>query len=91
MCQVSSVCVMRRLQQHGNAVKLKGVYEDDHNVYIVMEECRGGDLEQLMDVRTSLSFSMLKIVCSTAFACTDALYFRFIMCSCMNRAVCARH
>ncbi len=42
---------MCRLQQHGNAVGLKGVYEDAHNVYIVMEECRGGDLEQLMEVR----------------------------------------
>ena len=42
---------VHRLQQHGNAVNLKGVYEDSHNVYIVMEECRGGDLEQLMDVR----------------------------------------
>ena len=45
--------VTHRLQQHGNAVNLKGVYEDAHNVYIVMEELRGGDLEQLMEARSS--------------------------------------
>ena len=41
---------IRRLQNSGNAVELKGVYEDSNSVYIVMEECLGGDLEQLMDV-----------------------------------------
>ena len=41
---------------------LKGVYEDAHNVYIVMDECRGGDLEQLMEVRSCFSLSL----CATA-------------------------
>ncbi len=40
-----------RLQASGNAVELLGTYEDRSSVYIVMEECRGGDLETLLEVR----------------------------------------
>lgn len=40
-----------RLQASGNAVELLGTYEDRSCVYIVMEECRGGDLETLLEVR----------------------------------------
>ena len=39
-----------RLQASGNAVELLGTFEDRSCVYIVMEECRGGDLETLLEV-----------------------------------------
>ena len=29
---------------HDNIVSLRGAYEDDNNIDIVMEECRGGEL-----------------------------------------------
>jgi calcium-dependent protein kinase len=41
--------VLQRLQASGNAVELLGTYEDHNCVYIVMEECRGGDLETLLE------------------------------------------
>lgn len=41
-----------RLQASGNAIELLGTYEDRSCVYIVMEECRGGDLETLLEVCT---------------------------------------
>ena len=41
---------MCRLQASGNAVELLGTFEDRSCVYIVMEECRGGDLETLLEV-----------------------------------------
>lgn len=46
----NTVCIRFRLQHSGHTVVLQGVYEDYHNVYIVMEDCKGGDLEQLLDV-----------------------------------------
>jgi serine/threonine protein kinase len=45
---VAAIC---RLQASGNAVELLGTFEDRSCVYIVMEECRGGDLETLLEVR----------------------------------------
>jgi len=41
--------VLQRLQLSGNAVELIGTFEDRTCVYIVMEECRGGDLESLLE------------------------------------------
>lgn len=41
--------VLQRLQASGNAIELLGTYEDRSCVYIVMEECRGGDLETLLE------------------------------------------
>ncbi len=39
-----------RLQLSGSVVELIGTFEDRSCVYIVMEECRGGDLETLLEV-----------------------------------------
>lgn len=34
-----------------NVVRMHEVYEDAQHVYIVMENCKGGDLETLLEVR----------------------------------------
>lgn len=36
-------------------VRLHEVYEDAQHVYIVMENCKGGDLETLLEVRSCLN------------------------------------
>ena len=38
------VAILKRLSGHDNIVSLRGAYEDDNNIDIVMEECRGGEL-----------------------------------------------
>lgn len=38
------VCILRMLQGHENIVNFVDAYEDNSNVYIVMELCNGGDL-----------------------------------------------
>eukprot|EP00249_Psilotum_nudum_P023167 c28768_g2_i3 orf=435-2036(+) len=38
------VAIMHHLPEHANIVSLKGVYEDDNAVHIVMELCEGGEL-----------------------------------------------
>ena len=43
--------LMGSLQECGNVVRLHGVYEDDAQVYVVMELCSGGDLERVLEVR----------------------------------------
>lgn len=35
---------LMRLRGTLNVVHLEGVYEDDENVYLVMQKCRGGEL-----------------------------------------------
>lgn len=36
--------VMERVQSHGNVVRFCGAYEDQNSVYLVLENCKGGDL-----------------------------------------------
>ena len=38
------VTIMRHLPPHPNIVSLKGVYEDDNAVQLIMELCEGGEL-----------------------------------------------
>ncbi|KAI4363971.1 hypothetical protein MLD38_020120 [Melastoma candidum] len=38
------VKILRALTGHGNLVQIHDAYEDDDNVYIVMELCKGGEL-----------------------------------------------
>jgi calcium-dependent protein kinase len=38
------VAIMGHLPHHGNIVTLKGTYEDDQAVHLVMELCEGGEL-----------------------------------------------
>lgn len=73
---VAAIC---RLQASGNAVELLGTFEDRSCVYIVMEECHGGDLETLLEV----SFAPLRVWawdqgmlssavrCATQYSCSN--------------------
>ncbi len=45
--------LMGSIQDCGNVVGLHGVYEDDAQVYVVMELCSGGDLERVLEVGCS--------------------------------------
>lgn len=38
------VAILQHLRGHGGIVQLKGVYEDERNIHLVMELCTGGDL-----------------------------------------------
>jgi calcium-dependent protein kinase len=38
------VAILQHLKGHGGIVQLKGVYEDERNIHLVMELCTGGDL-----------------------------------------------
>jgi serine/threonine protein kinase len=42
--------LMGSIQDCGNVIGLHGVYEDDAQVYLVMELCSGGDLERVLEV-----------------------------------------
>ena len=42
--------LMGSIQECGNVIRLHGVYEDDAQVYVVMELCSGGDLERVLEV-----------------------------------------
>lgn len=44
------VDIMGTIQECSNVIGLHGVYEDDAQVYIVMELCNGGDLERVLEV-----------------------------------------
>lgn len=46
----AEVNILSRVQQCSNVARLHAVYEDDTNVYIVQEVCRGGDLDALLAV-----------------------------------------
>eukprot|EP00188_Purpureofilum_apyrenoidigerum_P002421 Plantae.Rhodophyta-Purpureofilum_apyrenoidigerum.ctg2499.p1 GENE.Plantae.Rhodophyta-Purpureofilum_apyrenoidigerum.ctg2499~~Plantae.Rhodophyta-Purpureofilum_apyrenoidigerum.ctg2499.p1 ORF type:complete len:582 (-),score=168.87 Plantae.Rhodophyta-Purpureofilum_apyrenoidigerum.ctg2499:141-1886(-) len=40
----NEILVMEAVRGHANVVKIFGAYEDENNVYIVLELCKGGDL-----------------------------------------------
>lgn len=44
------VDVMGKIQDCAAVVGLRGVHEDDAQVYVVMELCSGGDLERILEV-----------------------------------------
>jgi serine/threonine protein kinase len=48
--------LLSRVQSCGNVARLQSVFEDDERVYIVLELCQGGDLEQLLEVRLPGNF-----------------------------------
>ena len=48
--------LMGSIQDNGNVIRLHGVYEDDAQVYLVMELCSGGDLERVLEVRWLASY-----------------------------------
>ncbi|DBB09202.1 TPA: hypothetical protein ACH3X3_007794 [Trebouxia sp. C0006] len=43
--------LMGSIQDCGNVIGLHGVYEDDAQVYLVMELCSGGDLERVLEAK----------------------------------------
>jgi len=40
----AEVAILRRIGRHGRMVSLVDCYEDDKNIYVVLELCHGGDL-----------------------------------------------
>ena len=72
--------LMGSIQDCGNVVGLHGVYEDDVQVYVVMELCSGGDLERVLEV----SCCMLEFP-----SCVSHHYFQLsrLLC-CMCKLVC---
>lgn len=50
--------LMGSIQDNGNVIRLHGVYEDDAQVYLVMELCSGGDLERVLEVRWLVSYQV---------------------------------
>ena len=51
--------LMASIQDCGNVIGLHGVYEDDAQVYVVMELCSGGDLERILEVSNADSIALL--------------------------------
>ena len=49
------VDLMGTIQECSNVIGLHGVYEDDAQVYVVMELCSGGDLERVLEVSFALA------------------------------------
>lgn len=57
-------------------MELIGTFEDRTCVYIVMEECRGGDLESLLEVLTPHTHLLVApICCNPVFADLIWTYF----------------
>lgn len=52
---LTEVELLSRVQESANVVRLHEVYEDAQHVYIVMENCKGGDLESLLEEHGPLS------------------------------------
>ena len=51
------VDIMGTIQECSNVIGLHGVYEDDYQVYVVMELCNGGDLERVLEVSRCSSYT----------------------------------
>lgn len=41
-----------KLVNHPNIIKLEGLYENKHNIYIVMEKLSGGELFERIGIHT---------------------------------------
>jgi len=67
--------LMGSIQDCGNVIGLHGVYEDDAQVYLVMELCSGGDLERVLEVSctTYIGHLPLKFFASILSICTLCL------------------
>lgn len=69
--------LMGSIQDCGNVIGLHGVYEDDAQVYLVMELCSGGDLERVLEERGPFSelqtalvlYECLKVIASCHAKC----------------------
>jgi calcium-dependent protein kinase len=47
--------IMKRLKEDSRIIQLEEVIEDDENVYIIMENCTGGDINDYASNKTKLS------------------------------------
>ncbi|KAL3149169.1 hypothetical protein ABBQ32_002002 [Trebouxia sp. C0010 RCD-2024] len=71
------VDIMGTIQDCSNVIGLHGVYEDDDQVYVVMELCNGGDLERVLEERGPFSelqtalvlYECLKVIASCHAKC----------------------
>ncbi len=63
------IAVMRKLRGTLNVVAVKEVYEDDAEVHIVMELCRGGELLSVAGKKRYTE----SLVCGSLFACARVM------------------
>lgn len=50
---------MAAVQDCEGVVRLRGLYEDASSAYMVLDHCTGGDLEELVQVRSFFASQML--------------------------------
>jgi len=78
---------MGSIQDCGNVVGLHGVYEDDAQVYLVMELCSGGDLERVLEVSCTICIGHLTLslmICASVLSIVQYVCWMFSSLSFMN-------
>jgi len=79
--------LMDSIQDCGNVVGLHGVYEDDAQVYLVMELCSGGDLERVLEVSCTICIGHLTLslmICASVLSIVQYVCWMFSSLSFMN-------
>jgi len=79
--------LMGSIQDCGNVVGLHGVYEDDAQVYLVMELCSGGDLERVLEVSCTICIGHLTLslmICAAVLSIVQYVCWMFSSLSFMN-------
>jgi len=79
--------LMGSIQDCGNVVGLHGVYEDDAQVYLVMELCSGGDLERVLEVSCTICIGHLTLslmICASVLSIVQYVCWMFSSLSFMN-------
>lgn len=79
--------LMGSIQDCGNVVGLHGVYEDDAQVYLVMELCSGGDLERVLEVSCTICIGHLTLslmICASILSIVQYVCWMFSSLSFMN-------
>lgn len=69
--------LLSRVQSCGNVARLQSVFEDDERVYIVLELCQGGDLEQLLEVRLPEMFGTPLVHPPILHGCFTCCFYRY--------------
>ena len=79
--------LMGSIQDCGNVIGLHGVYEDDAQVYLVMELCSGGDLERVLEVSCTICIGHLTLslmICASVLSIVQYVCWMFSSLSFMN-------
>jgi len=79
--------LMGSIQDCGNVVGLHGVYEDDAQVYLVMELCSGGDLERVLEVSCTICIGHLTLslmICASVLSIVQYVCWMFSSLNFMN-------